>query len=121
MTEEEILIISKIGPEDPEKLLMPFIVANASLALDIPVTVFLMASAVELAVKGTAEKIEPMDQMPVITDMLKTFFSQGGEMKLCGPCCNHRNITPDQLIEHAEIGGAAGLVDMVMNKKVVTF
>ena len=121
MSEEELLIISTIGPEDPEKLLMPFVVANASLAMDIPVTVFFMNGAVELAVKGKAETIPHLEGMPELSTLMKAYFDQGGEIKLCGPCCNHRNIGPDNLIQKTEIGGAAGLVDMIMSKKVVTF
>ncbi len=121
MTEDELLVVSKIGPEDPEKLLMPFIVANAALTMDIKTTVFLMASGVELALKGKAEQIEKLSEMPDLPKLLETFFSLGGEIKLCGPCCNHRHITIDQLIEGASIGGAAGLVDMITNRKVVSF
>ncbi len=121
MTENDLLIISTIGPENPEKLLMPFIVANTSLTLDIPVTMFFMSSGVELALKGKAETIEKLNDMPDLPSLLQTFVSQGGIIKLCGPCCNHRNIKPEDLIEGAEIGGAAGLVDLVMERKVLTF
>ena len=118
---EELLVVTKVGPEDPEKLLMPFIVANAALTMDIKTTVFMMASAVELAVKGKAEEIPTLSEMPTLPSLLETFFSLGGDIKLCGPCCNHRNITPDKLIDGASIGGAAGLVDMIMGRKVVSF
>jgi predicted peroxiredoxin len=118
---EELLVITKLGPEEPEKLLMPFIVANTALAMDIPVTMFFMASAVELAVKGKAEQIPKLESMPELPSLLKSIIELGADIQLCGPCSNHRGITPDQLIENAVIGGAAGLVDLVMNRKVVSF
>lgn len=118
---EELLIITTLGPEAPEKLLMPFITANAALALDIKVTMFLMSSAVELAVKGAAAKIPTLDQMPTLPTLMESVVSQGGDFLLCGPCSNHRNIKPEDLIEHASIGGAAGLVNHIMGKKVVSF
>ena len=121
MTENELLIVSTQGPEAPEKLLMPFIIANASLALDIPVTVFLMSSAVELVIIGRAEEVPTLSGMPELPSLIKSFFEQGGIIKLCGPCCNHRNITEVNLIDGASVGGAAGLVDLVMNRKVLSF
>ena len=118
---EKLLIVSTHGPEDPEKSLIPFIVANASLAMDIETTVFLMASAVNLAVKGAVEKMEKQEGMPSILELFGHFTELGGIIKLCGPCCLHRHITGDDLIDIAEIGGAAGLVEMVMGRKTLSF
>jgi uncharacterized protein involved in oxidation of intracellular sulfur len=119
--EEELLVVNTYGPENSEKCLMPFIVANAALLMDIKTTVFMMAGSVQLAVRGAAEKVPRLEGMPVLAELMNNFFAQGGEMKLCGPCCNHREITPDDLREGAEIGGASGLVDMIMGRKVVSF
>jgi len=118
---QDFLVVTTIGPENNEKLLMPFIVANAALLMDIKTTIFMMANAVALSVKGEAEKVEPLEGMPIFKELLSTFLELGGDIKLCGPCCNHRNITPEDLIEGAEIGGAAGLVDMMISRKVVTY
>ena len=121
MTEEELLVVNTIGPEDPEKCLMPFIVANAALLMDIKTTIFMMAKSVNLAVKGAASKVEHLDQMPVLSELMENFFAQGGEMLLCGPCCNHAGIKPENLVQGASIGGASGLVDLIMGRKVVSF
>ena len=121
MTEEKLLIVTQIGPEDPENCLFPFIVANAALLMDIEVTVFMMGKSVELAVKGAAEKVPHIEKMPNMEDMMKTFSEFGGNMKLCGPCCAHRDITGEDLLPNAEVGGASMLVDMVMGRKTISF
>lgn len=118
---EKLLVISTHGLNDPEKLLMPLIVANASLALDVPTTVFLMGASVELAVKGKAETVPALSGMPEAKNLINSIIEQGGDFQLCGPCSNHRGITADQLIANAAVGGAAGLVDMIMKQKVVSF
>ncbi|MCY3413876.1 MAG: DsrE family protein [Candidatus Heimdallarchaeota archaeon] len=121
MSEEKLLVITTKGPSEPENVLFPFIAANAALMMDIEVTMFMMGEAVEVAVKGAAEKVPCIDKMPVLAELLKTFIELGGNFKLCGPCSNHRDITSDQLVDNAEIGGASMLVDMSMSRKVLTF
>ena len=121
MTEEALLVVSTHGPENPEKCLMPFIVGNAAMALDVKVTVFLMNAGVELAVKGSADRVPALEGMPKLPELMKTFEELGGEILLCGPCCNHRGIDSAQLVANAKVGGAAGLVDMIMNQKVLSF
>lgn len=56
--EERIVVIGTHGGEDPDRATLPFVVANAALAMDVKVTVILQGEAVKLAVKGGAEKIQ---------------------------------------------------------------
>ncbi len=121
MSEEKLLIITTKGLNEPENALFPFIAANAALALDIETTIFMMGAAVEIAVKDKAETAENISEMPVLSDLLKSFLELGGDIKLCGPCSNHRKITTDMLVDNASIGGASLLVDLSMNRKVLTF
>lgn len=119
--EEKLLIVSTHGPENPEKCLMPFIVANAAMALDVEVTVFLMNAGVDLSVPGAADRVPALEGMPKLPDLMKSFEELGGKILLCGPCCNHRGINSDNILPNAKVGGAAGLVDMIMNQKVLSF
>lgn len=118
---EKLLVISTKGPSEAENCLFPFIAANAALTMDIDTTIFLMGGAVELAVKGTAEKVKTIDKMPELPKLIATFLELGGNFKLCGPCSNHRSITNDMLVQNAEVGGASMLIDMTMDRKVLTF
>lgn len=54
METSKLLIITTIGPENAEKASLPFVLATASQALDVEVTVFLQSSAVVLAKQGEA-------------------------------------------------------------------
>ncbi len=119
--EQSLLVVSTHGPEDSEKATIPFIVANASLLIDVPTTVFLMAGSVVLAKKGVAETVEQKSGFPNFKELLDNFFMQGGNIKLCGPCCAHRDIKPEDLVKGAEVGGAAGLCDMILDRKVISF
>ncbi len=109
---EKLLITSTHGIDDPERCLLPFIVGNGALALDVDVTVFLLGSAVDLAVKGKAAEIEHLSGMPEPKKLIEDFFALGGKVLLCGPCSNHRGIKDEDLLEGAKIGGAAALVSL---------
>jgi len=50
--EEKIMYFGTCGGEDPEKACMPFVMANAGLAMDIKVTVVLQGNGVFLR-RGT--------------------------------------------------------------------
>ena len=119
--EEKLLIISTYGPENPEKCLFGFIAANAALAMDIPTTIFLMGPGVELAKDGVAKTVPQYEGMPNLATLVDSFLEQGGDFKLCGPCCVHRGIADSDIIKGAAIGGASKLVDLSMTRKVITF
>ena len=57
-TEEKIVIIGTHAGEDPDRATLPFVVANAAMAMDVKTTVILQGDAVTLAVKGAGEKIQ---------------------------------------------------------------
>ncbi|RXK87832.1 sulfur reduction protein DsrE [Chlorobaculum sp. 24CR] len=121
METSKLLIISTIGPENAEKASLPFVLATASQALDVEVTMFFQSSAVVLAKQGEAGKVNAEGFQP-LKEMLDTFLEAGGKLYLCSPCLAQRGITKEELIEGAEIGAAGTLVDLVMGaSQVVTY
>jgi len=112
MTEktEKILYIGTCAGEDPEKAAMPFVMANAAMAMDIETTVVLQGSAVYLAQKGYVDTMLPPGGFPPVKKLLSDFMELGGNLLVCIPCIKERNIdeTTD-LIEGAQTT-AAGTV-----------
>ena len=53
---KKIIIWGTSGPDDPEKAVLPFIIANAGFVHDAEVYVMLAGSGVWLAKKGVAEQ-----------------------------------------------------------------
>ena len=49
---EKIVVFATHGPEDPERASLPFVVANAAIAMDVQATVVLQGTGVLLAKKG---------------------------------------------------------------------
>jgi predicted peroxiredoxin len=112
--EERITIIATHGPDNPELASLPFVVANAALAMDIKVTVVLQGTGVLLAKKGCYEHVFCAGFDP-LKKMVDSFFEFGGRMFVCIPCIQERQITPDMLLEKAEPVKAGRVVQEVMD------
>lgn len=120
-TKEKITIISTIGGENPEKATLPFVLATASQASDVEVVIILQATAVLIAKKNEAEKINAQGFMP-LNELVDTYISLGGTLLVCSPCLKARNITKEELIDGAVIIAAGTVVSEVLSaKSVVTY
>jgi uncharacterized protein involved in oxidation of intracellular sulfur len=108
--EERAMYIATHGGEDPEKASMPFVMANAALAMDIKATIVLQGNAVYLAKKGYVDTVLPGGGFPPIKKLVEEFLELGGQLKVCVPCIKARNIAESDLVAGAETT-AAGAVN----------
>jgi len=106
---KKILYIGTRADDDPEKAAMPFVMACSALAMDIKATIALQGNAVYLAQKGFAEKVLPGGGFPRIKELLFNFMELGGELKVCVPCIQSRNIEESELVEGSQTTGAGAL------------
>lgn len=106
---EKIVIVATHGCEDPERASLPFVLANASLAMDTPAVVILQGTAVTLAKKGCYEHVFAAG-LPPLKELVDSFVQLGGTILVCGPCIQERQITPDMLVETAKPIKAARVV-----------
>ena len=114
--EEKIVVIGTHGGEDPDRATLPFVVANAALAMDVKTTVILQGEAVTLAVKGAGGDIQGVG-FPPLKDLMASYFGQGGKLLLCTPCIKGRNIAPDTLVAEASLIAAARVVQECLEAK----
>ena len=105
--EEKILYLSTHGDEKPDKASIPFVLANAALAMDVKATVVLQANAVVVAKKGFADTIPASGGFPPMKKLVSDFVELGGIIWVCGPCIKERGIDPSDLIDGAEVTAAA--------------
>ena len=109
MTEKLLFMITH-GPEDSERVTIPFIMAVAALVSDVEVLIGLQTDGVEIAVKGRAEKVAA-DGFPALAKLMNDYRDLGGKILICSPCVKARQIDPDtQLVENAEVVGAARFI-----------
>jgi len=120
-TEEKIVIIGTHGGEDPDRASLPFVVANAALAMDVKTTVILQGNAVTLAVKGAGGNIQGIG-FPPLKDLMASYFGQGGKLLLCTPCTKGRNLAPETLVAEASlIAGARGVQECLEAKATLNY
>ena len=122
-TEEKNLYIGTHAGENPEKAAMPFVIANAALAMDIKATVVLQGNGVYLARKGCVDNMLPAGGFPPLAKLMKDFFDQGGKLLVCVPCIKERKINEaTDLVEGAQTTAAGALnIEAMESKAVFTF
>ena len=123
MSEENnnVLIVITHGKDNLERAAVGFAAVNAALAQDYNVTVYLMFDGVELAKKGVIDTIKMEEGEPDLPQLFKNAIELGADIYLCGPCCNKRGITDNDIVEGTKIGGAANLVNTALTSGTLIF
>ena len=98
---EKITYIGTHGGENPEKASLPFVLANAALAIDVEAVVALQGPAVFLAKKGYLEHVHASGFSP-LKELVDNFLELGGRLLICVPCIEERKIELSDLIENAK-------------------
>ena len=117
-TTEKMVLISTTGIDNPEKAILPFVVAAAALTVDAEVVIILQAAAVMLAKTGIAETVNVPGFMP-LKKLLDTFIEMGGRLLLCTPCIKVRQISSEDLIPGSKLIAAATIVAETLSAKAV--
>jgi len=110
---EKIIYISTNGGENPEKATLPFVLANAALAMDVEAVVALQGPAVTLAKEGCLQHVFAAG-LPPLQDLVKSFLAAGGKLMVCVPCIRERKIDEASLIAGAEPMAAAKLTQEIL-------
>ena len=111
MTEkqEKIMYFTTHGGEEPEKASIPFVMANAALAMDIHATIVMQENSVYLAKEEYRKTVLSTGEFPHITKLMDDFLALGGELLVCMPCIKSRNIDESELPEGARTTAAGQL------------
>lgn len=113
---EKIVYISTYGPDTPEKATLPFILANAALAMEVEAFIALQGPAVFLARKGVVQHVKAAG-LPPLKDLMKSFIENGGKLGVCTPCIREREIGEFDLIEGAFVVAAARITEEILSAK----
>mgnify|MGYP000212269949 CR=1 FL=1 len=118
--EEKILYVSTHGDENLGKATVPFVLANAALAMDIDATVCLQGNGVYLARKGYTDTMLPPGGFPPLSKLVREFLELGGHLLVCVPCIKERNIDESRdLIEGSQTTAAGALNVLAMECNAV--
>jgi predicted peroxiredoxin len=115
---EKIIYVVTHGADNPEMATLPFVHANAALAMDVEAVVVLLGPAVMLARTGCMNHVFA-GGMPSLKQLVDDFLGEGGRLLLCTPCIQYRQINQSELIEEAKPIAAAVFTDEVLSANAV--
>jgi predicted peroxiredoxin len=108
----KVVINLATGLEDPERVLVAFLVATAALDKGKQVTMFLTKDAVKLGLPGHAAGVA-CDGCPPIERLFEQFATGGGELLLCPICFAARKLDESAIVPNARLGGATPLWEWI--------
>jgi predicted peroxiredoxin len=113
MTQKQRIVIVISRGFDDERSSVAWSIANASIAADFEVTIFLTASGVDWVRKGASDiaRLNPAD--PPIGEMIRNVTDNGGRILACPPCAKVRGYTTEDLLDGVTIAGAPAMLEVV--------
>jgi predicted peroxiredoxin len=108
------------GLEDPEKVMVAFLVAVAAAEEGRQTLMFLTKEAVRVAIAGVAVGFA-CDGCPPLPDLMKRYESAGGRYYVCPICFNAKKLDEGQLIAGAEVQGTVPMWKWIGDEPATTF
>ena len=113
MAETKKLVIVISRGFDDERSSVAWSIANASVASNFDLTVFLVASGVDWVRKGAAGVARPNPLDPPIGEMMANVMAGGAAILVCPPCAKVRGYEPTSLIDGVVLAGAPAMLEKV--------
>jgi len=113
MAENKKIVILITRGLDDERSSVAWSIANASIASDLELTVFLAAAGVDWVRKGAADaaRLNPLD--PTMKEMIDNVISNGCRVLVCPPCAKVRGYSEEDLIAGVTVAGAPAMLEVV--------
>jgi predicted peroxiredoxin len=116
----KVVVNLATGLEDPERVIIAFLVAVPAAERGRPVTMFLTKDATRLALGGVAEGVA-CEGCPPLERLFEQYAAAGGELLVCPICFNARGLDEADLVANASIGGATPLWDWIGDEPATVF
>jgi len=108
------------GLEDPEQVMVAYLVAVGAAESGRQSLMFLTKEAVRLALDGVAVGIA-CDGCPALADLVKRYEAAGGRYYVCPICFNSRKLDASAIIAGAELQGTVPLWQWIGDEPATTF
>jgi len=108
------------GLEDPERVMVAFLVAVGAAEEGRQTLMFLTKEAVRLVVPGVAVGVA-CDGCPPLADLVARYTTAGGRFLVCPICFDARQLDKGNLIGQTGIGGTVPMWQWIGDDLAVTF
>jgi predicted peroxiredoxin len=105
-----VLICLNHGAEDPESVLVSYLVAVEALRAGKQAVLFLTKDAVHVATTGYSEKID-VPGAPSVGALHEEYVANGGRFFACPVCVKTRNLQDAKWVPNAEVAGAPSVFE----------
>ncbi len=116
----KVVINLATGLEDPERVLIAFLVGGAAAEQGKQVAMFLTKEAIRLAVAGVAVGVA-CDGCPPLERLFQQYADNGGELLVCPICFNARKLEESSLVDNARLAGATPLWEWIGEEPATVF
>lgn len=111
---QNLLYVQTSGPDTPERLYSPFILAQTAVAMGLKATVYFLGKGVMVVKKGEAEKVK-VGSFPNLKQVMDDAAKAGVKLMICGQSCMLFNLDPkNAFVPEGQVVGAATLNDVVL-------
>ena len=117
---QKAVISLATGMEDPEKIMVAFLVAVGAAEQGRPTLMFLTKEAVRVALTGVAVG-SACDGCPPLPELLDRYEKAGGRYLVCPICFNAKKLDEGALIAGAELGGTVPMWQWIGEEGATTF
>lgn len=108
------------GLEDPEKVMIAFLVAVGAAEQGRETLMFLSKEAVRLALTGVAVGVA-CEGCPPLPSLVERYAAANGRYLVCPICFDAKKLDKGDLIHGAELGGTVPLWQWIGDDNAVTF
>lgn len=110
----KIMVNNTCGKDNVERASLAFVVGNTALNSGQEATVLLTIEGAWVATRDYADDLQAHGFAP-LGELVRQFTGGGGRLWVCAACAKPRNITAEQLVEGAQIVGAATAIEAMVN------
>jgi predicted peroxiredoxin len=116
----KVVVNLATGLEDPERVMIAFLVGHAATQQGKQVAMFLTKDAVHLAVPGKATGTA-CEGCPPIERLFEQYAEGGGELLVCPICVTSRKLDESQFVANARVAGATPLWEWIGDEPATVF
>lgn len=109
-TDDKVLIGLTHATDDPENVLIAYLMGVEALRADKQALLWLTKDAVSLATEGFIDKIS-VPGTPDVTELHAEFVERGGQLYACPVCVKVRGLEEAEWVTGAEVKGAPSVYE----------
>ena len=116
---KKLLILLTTGPDTPIQIRSALMFASIGAAMGCDTTLYCAANGADAMLKTTVEKDKAPTGRPTIKTRLEEATKAGVKVQVCEAAVVAKGIKQEDLVDQAEIAGAAVLIDLALDSDAV--